>query len=64
VPFFGAFEEQYSEYGPRMQRKRTFTAPERRRQFYALQAPSPASDNSLNGAVPGDELGPSVSQQD
>ena len=41
MPFFGAFEEQYSEYGPRMQRKRAFTAPERRRQFYVLQAPSP-----------------------
>jgi hypothetical protein len=46
VPFFGAFEEQYSVYGPRMQRKRAFSAPERRRQSYVLQAPRPYSFNS------------------
>ena len=28
----GGFLEQYFEYGPRIQQKRAFTAPERRRQ--------------------------------
>ncbi len=40
MPVFGGFEAQYSEYGPRIRRKRALTTPERRRQSmpYALLA--------------------------
>ncbi len=43
MPVFGGFEAQYSEYGPRIRRKRALTTPERRRQSmpYALLDPDP-----------------------
>jgi len=60
VPLLGAFEEQYSEHGPRMQRKRAFTAPERRCQFYVLQARSrlqPARESLMNLQAPCEVFG-------
>ncbi len=41
MPVLGGFEEQYSEYGPRIQREGALTVPDRRRQRYALHPPSP-----------------------